>query len=60
LGRIMGFVYCLSLWFSLPLAILASSGWIGLLAHWQAISGAACIFQKSAPERAPAQPAILA
>jgi hypothetical protein len=51
-GRLMDSVYCLSLWFSLPLAIWLSSGWIGLLAHWQAISAAVCIFQRSEPEPA--------
>jgi hypothetical protein len=48
----MDSVRCLSLWFSLPLAIWLSSGWIGLLSHWQAIFVAADIFQKSKPEPA--------
>jgi hypothetical protein len=26
-----------SLWFSLPLSVWLSSGWIGLIFHWQAI-----------------------
>ncbi len=34
--------YFLSLWVSLPLAIWLSSGWIGLLSHWQAIAGKVC------------------
>jgi hypothetical protein len=51
-GRLRETVCCLSLWFSLPLAIWLSSGWIGLLAHWQAISATVCIFQESAPEPA--------
>jgi hypothetical protein len=51
-GRLVDSVYCLSLWFSLPLAIWLSSGWIGLLAHWQAISAAVCVVQKSEPEPA--------
>jgi hypothetical protein len=51
-GRLKVSVYSLSLWFSLPLAIWLSSGWIGLLAHWQAISAAVCIFQKSEAELA--------
>jgi hypothetical protein len=57
LGRLMDSVYCLSLWLSLPLAIWLSSGWIGLLAHWQAISAAVCIFQGSEPEPATELPA---
>ena len=51
-SRLMESVYCLSLWLSLPLAIWLSSGWMGLLAHWQAISATVCIFQESAPQPA--------
>jgi hypothetical protein len=47
LGRLMDCFYCLSLWISLPLAIWLSSGWIGLLVHWQALSGAACLLEKA-------------
>ncbi len=47
LGRLMDCFYCLSLWISLPLAIWLSSGWIGLLIHWQALSGAACLLEKA-------------
>jgi hypothetical protein len=36
--------YCL--WFSLPLSIWLSSGWIGLLLYWQVLSGAACLVEK--------------
>ncbi len=36
--------YCL--WFSLPLSIWLSSGSIGLLLYWQALSGAACLLEK--------------
>ena len=46
LGRLMDCFFCLSLWISLPLAIWLSSGWIGLLLHWQALSGAACLLEK--------------
>jgi hypothetical protein len=38
--------FCLSLWFSLPLSIWLSSGWVGLLLNWQALSGAACLLEK--------------
>jgi hypothetical protein len=31
-----------SLWFSLPLSVWLSSGWIGLIFHWRAITAMAC------------------
>ena len=46
LGRLLDFCNCLFLWLSLPLAIWLSSGWIGLLLQWQALSGAACLLEK--------------
>ena len=46
-GRLMDCFYCLSLWVSLPFAIWLSGGWIGLLVHWQALSGAACLLEKA-------------
>jgi len=46
LGRLMDCFYCLSVWVSLPLAIWLSSGWIALLIHWQALSGAACLLER--------------
>jgi len=52
-GRLMDCFYCLSLWFSLPLSIWLASGWIGLLLHWQALSGAACLLQRITQKRAP-------
>jgi len=45
-GRLMDCFYCLSLWFSLPLSIWLASGWVGLILHWQALSGAACLLQR--------------
>jgi hypothetical protein len=36
-----------SLWFSLPLSVLLSSGWIGLIFHWRVIT-----LMASAGERA--------
>ena len=53
LGRLMDCFYCLSLWISLPLAIWLSQGWIGLLLHWQALSGAACLLEKFAARGKP-------
>jgi hypothetical protein len=40
---ICGF-YCL--WFSLPLSVWFSSGWIGLLFYWRALSGVARLLEK--------------
>ena len=53
LGRLMDCFYCLSLWVSLPLAIWASDGWVGLLVQWPALSGAACLLERftQVPER---------
>jgi len=45
-GRLMDCFYCLSLWVSLPLSVWLASGWIGLLLHWQALSGAACLLER--------------
>ena len=44
--RFMEGFYCLSLWFSLPLVIWLSSGWIGLLAQWQALAGVAFLLER--------------
>ncbi len=59
-GRLMDCFYCLSLWLSLPLAIWLSSGWIGLLVNWQALSGAACLLEKATQKAEQAPPASLA
>ncbi|MDR3771858.1 MAG: hypothetical protein P4L26_00845 [Terracidiphilus sp.] len=59
-GRLMDCFYCLSLWLSLPLAIWLSSGWIGLLVNWQALSGAACLLEKATQKAEQPPPASLA
>jgi hypothetical protein len=46
LGRMMDCFYCLSMWVSLPLAIWASDGWMGLILQWPALSGAACLLER--------------
>ncbi|HEY1983963.1 MAG TPA: hypothetical protein VGG85_01055 [Terracidiphilus sp.] len=47
-GKLMDCFYCLSLWFSLPLAIwLGNKSWVGTLLQWQALSGAACLLEKA-------------
>jgi hypothetical protein len=52
LGSLMDCFYCLSLWFSLPLAVwLANGGWIAILLHWQALSGAACLLERATGRR---------
>jgi hypothetical protein len=43
---------CLSLWLSFPMVIWLSSGWIGLLAYWQALAGVACLLEKPRPNPA--------
>ena len=60
LGSLMDCFYCLSLWISLPLAIWLSSGWIGLLVQWQALSGAACLLETATQMTQPASPASFA
>ena len=50
-GRWICTCYCL--WFSLPLSIWLSSGWIGLLLYWQALSGAACLVEKLTRKQRP-------
>lgn len=43
-GSLMDCFYCAGLWFSLPLTVwLANGGWIAILLHWQALSGAASL-----------------
>jgi hypothetical protein len=58
--RMIDCFYCLSLWFSLPLVVWLSSGWIGLLGHWQMLAGAACLFEKIRRTPQPALRTILA
>ena len=46
--RLMDCFCCLSLWlYLLPLIIWLSSGWIGLLTHWQALAGVAFLLEKA-------------
>ena len=42
-----------SLWFSLPLSIWLTTGWIGLIFHWQAISKMACQVENASREAKP-------
>lgn len=43
-GRWICSFYCL--WFSLPLSIWLSSGWIGLFLYWRALSGTARLLER--------------
>jgi hypothetical protein len=43
-----------SLWFSLPLSIWLTTGWVGLIFHWQAISKMACQMDDVTLKRNPA------
>ncbi|MGC1423145.1 MAG: hypothetical protein WA354_05205 [Terracidiphilus sp.] len=42
-----------SLWFSLPLSIWLTTGWVGLIFHWQAISKMACQVEKMPADAKP-------
>lgn len=46
-GRLMDCFYCLSLWISLAISFWLASGWVEILLHWQALSGAACLLEKA-------------
>lgn len=48
--------YCL--WFSLPLSIWLTSGWIGLLFYWQVLSGAACLLERLTGKQKPARASV--
>jgi len=45
-GSLLDCFYCLSLWISLPLAVLISNQWLEGIIVWLALSGAACILFK--------------
>jgi hypothetical protein len=52
-GRWMNCFYSMSLWIASPLAVLTSNGWLGIAVHWLALSGAACLLEKSTPRPGP-------
>lgn len=52
-ARIMVCFTDFSLWFSLPLSIWLTTGWIGLIFHWQAISKIACQVEDASREAKP-------
>jgi hypothetical protein len=54
LAKMMVCVTDFSLWFSLPLSIWLTTGWVGLIFHWQAISKMACQMENVPHEAKPA------
>ena len=43
LGDMLDCFYCVSLWISIPFAVLIGSGWLEWIVVWLALSGAASI-----------------
>lgn len=41
--RLLGFLYCMSLWVSLPLALWLNCGGVRLLIQWRALSLFSCL-----------------
>lgn len=59
IGQLLGCFYCLSIWVSIPFALLLSSNWTERAILWLALSGAAilmerAVMEKSAPVPLPA------
>lgn len=52
-SRVIDGLCCVCLWMALPLAVFTSNGWLGLLSHGLALTGAASFlnrpFSKSLP-----------
>jgi hypothetical protein len=57
-GDLLDCFYCLSLWVSLPFALLLAEGWRGRLLSWLAFSAGAILLER-ATGRAPAAPPAL-
>jgi hypothetical protein len=45
-SRLIDVLYCVCLWIALPLAVFTSNGWLGLLGHGLALTGAASFLEK--------------
>jgi hypothetical protein len=54
--RLVSWLYCVDLWFSLPLTAWLRSSWIGMALHWQAVAGTACHSKRFIPKLDPALP----
>jgi len=50
-GRLMDCFYCLSLWFAFPFALWITRVWIPMLINWLALSGAACLLERSSSKQ---------
>ena len=53
-GQLMDCFYCMSLWIAAPLAFYVGAGVLDRVIAWLALSGAACLLERLAPERATA------
>lgn len=51
LGRAMDCFYCLSLWISVPMALLVVRDLISFLLAWLGCAGAACLLQRATAPR---------
>ena len=51
--KLESWLYCLDLWFSLPLTAWLRSRWIGMALHWQAVAGTACHSERFIPKLDP-------
>ena len=51
-GRLMDCFYCLSLWIAAPAALFVTRQWLEGIMVWLAISGAACLLERLAPQTA--------
>jgi hypothetical protein len=49
-GKLMDCFYCSSLWVALPAALFVSRQWLNWIMAWLALSGAACLLERSGPD----------
>jgi hypothetical protein len=55
-GKLMDCFLCLSLWIAAPAALLVTRAAMEWLLVWLALSGAACLLERTGPQTADAQP----
>ena len=46
-GTLLDCFYCLSIWTSLPLALIYGKGWSEVMLLWLALSGFACLLEQA-------------